>query len=82
MVTKAGTELQIRCKKQCGFVVDTEYYLAHTRFQPGLCARCNAPVEVVLAYTDTLVSDYGVETSPRARRPGAVLPHDQLEANK
>lgn len=37
---------------RCGFRVDEDYYRIKRRFTPGICARCNGPIEIVDAFTE------------------------------
>lgn len=66
-------EYQIKCgaKPSCGFVVGLGYYREKRRFVPGLCARCNAEVRVVEAFTDTDVP-FTMDTNPASPTSGRV----------
>lgn len=52
-----AVELDVVCSRGvvggCGFRVHDRYFETKTRFAPGVCPRCNGPVTVVLAGTDT-----------------------------
>ncbi len=61
-------EIQIRCVRDCGFLVDSAYYERKTRFMPGFCARCGAPLKYVAAYTNTVAP--GAEMGLDPSEPG------------
>ena len=42
-------------RPRCGFRVEENYYQTKRRFMPGICARCNGPIEIVEAYTEKVV---------------------------
>tara|TARA_Y100000310_G_C20676205_1_gene813197 strand:+ start:2104 stop:2304 length:201 start_codon:yes stop_codon:yes gene_type:complete len=51
---------EIVCTNRDGFRVDTGYFERKSRFQPGICPRDGAPVEVVEAGTYTKVEGVSV----------------------
>lgn len=40
---------------RCGFRVTDDYFRLKTRFAPGICPRCNAPIHIVEPYTETII---------------------------
>tara|TARA_Y100000310_G_scaffold293381_1_gene322929 strand:+ start:666 stop:869 length:204 start_codon:yes stop_codon:yes gene_type:complete len=39
----------------CGFRVHDRYYEQKVRFTPGVCARCNGPLNIVADHTDETI---------------------------
>lgn len=48
-------EHEIICARGCGFRGPDDYFQRKTRFAVGLCPRCNGPVRLVEALSDTPV---------------------------
>lgn len=52
----------------CGFRVGPDYFRDKTRFAPGICPRCNGPINIVDAYTEDIAA--GVTMSLRKPEEG------------
>jgi len=57
--------MEIICRRRdsCSFRVHDQYFKEKTRFTPTCCPRCNGPLMVVEAGTDTIVSGAHVQSS-------------------
>lgn len=60
--------MEIQCKRHCGFRVDDMYFVRKTRFTPGLCPRCNGPIEIVNENTDDIIPGAKVDVNPQSGR--------------
>lgn len=63
---------QVQCARHCGFRVHDRYFEEKKRFLPGICPRCNAPIEIVEDWTDDVIAGAYMVLDPTDRDAGQI----------